>query len=80
MARLRVLDQTFLAQHSIFHPNAGNIVQVRGDGQVGINGNPDTEFHVHHGASASSDGFKLENTAANANTPSRIVPKATLNR
>ena len=55
---------------NIYHPNApngGNILQLRGDGQIGINGTPDTEFHVHHGGSGSTDGFKLENLGANAN-------------
>ena len=52
---------------NINHPNAGNIVRIHGDGEVGINGVPDTELHVRHGAAGGSDGFKLQNTGPNAN-------------
>ena len=52
---------------NIFHPNAGNIIRIHGDGEVGINGVPNTEFHVYHGAAGGTDGFKLENTGSNNN-------------
>ena len=52
---------------NIYHPNAGNIVRVQGDGEVGINGIPNTEFHVYHNNDAANSGFKLQNTDANNN-------------
>jgi len=52
---------------NIFHPNKGNILRIQGNGEVGVNGLPNTEFHVFHGATSGTDGFKLQNTAVNEN-------------
>lgn len=46
---------------NLFHTIGGNILQVKGNGDVGINGSPDTELHLYHGNSGSSDGLKIEN-------------------
>gem|GEM_PF-5089252 len=47
---------------NIFHSVTGNILQVRGNGDVGVNGAPSTDFHLYHGNSGTSDGFRIENT------------------
>lgn len=53
---------------NIFHPNKGNIIRVQGDGQVGINGVPDTDLHVYleTGMGPAGGGFKLETNGPNA--------------
>ena len=49
---------------NLFHTGSGNILQVRGNGDVGINGSPDSELHIFHGNSGTSDGLILENTGS----------------
>lgn len=53
------------SQFNIFHTGTGNVLQVKGDGNVGITGDPDTDFHVFHGNSGSTSGMKLQNTTDN---------------
>lgn len=47
---------------NIFHSNTGNIIDINGDGKVGINGDPDADFQVFQGNSQSTSGLKLQNT------------------
>lgn len=49
----------------LFHTTTGNILTARGDGDVGIKGTPDTDFHIFHGNSSAADGFKLQNSSDN---------------
>ena len=51
------------SQFNLFHNNTGNIITTQGDGDVGITGTPDIDFHVFHGNNGGSDGMKLENTS-----------------
>jgi len=53
------------SQFNIFHTTTGNVLQVKGDGDVGITGNPDVDFHVFHGNNGNADGMKLQNTDDN---------------
>jgi hypothetical protein len=43
----------------------GNILTARGNGDVGIKGLPNTDFHIFHGNSGTSDGLKLQNSTDN---------------
>lgn len=52
---------------NIYHSNTGNIIQIRGNGDVGFGGVPDANSHVFHGTNAGNDGFKIESTGANGN-------------
>ena len=59
-------DNEASSTFNLFHTNTGNIIQVKGDGDVGINGTPDTEFHLHHGNNGLASGMKLENSSDNS--------------
>ena len=49
------------SEFNLFHTSTGNILTARGNGDVGIGGVPDMDFHLHHGNSGTSSGMKLEN-------------------
>ena len=53
------------SQFNIFHTGTGNILRVEGDGNIGVTGNPDTDFHVFHGNNGNVSGMKLQNTNDN---------------
>jgi len=50
---------------NLFHQTTGNIITAKGDGLVGINGDPDMDFHVYHKQGTNAHGFRLENSATN---------------
>ncbi len=64
---------------NIYHPNKGNILRIHGDGETGINGVPDTDFHVYHNDAAALAGLKLENQGANNNWWRMFTSNATGN-
>ena len=51
---------------NFFHtnaPNNGNILQIQGDGRIGVNTAPDTRLHMAHLNGGGTSGFKLENAS-----------------
>ena len=53
------------SRFNVFHTTTGNVITATGDGDVGITGNADTDFHVFHGNNGNADGMKLQNTNDN---------------
>lgn len=58
-------DSSSSSLFHLFHTTTGNILTAKGDGDVGIKGTPDTDFHIFHGNSGTADGFKLQNSTDN---------------
>ena len=56
-------NTTASSEFNLFHTSTGNIITARGNGDVGIGGVPDMDFHIHHGNSASTSGMKIENSS-----------------
>ncbi|MEL6988743.1 MAG: hypothetical protein AAGK97_13075, partial [Bacteroidota bacterium] len=50
------------SRFNIFHNSSGNIVSITGDGNVGINGGPNTDLHVIHKSDDDNIGFKIQNS------------------
>ena len=49
------------SRFNIFHPTGGNIVSIKGSGDVGIGGVPSSNLHIYHSNNAGNDGLRIQN-------------------
>lgn len=61
----RADNTMFDSRFNINHTTTGDIVQIRGNGDIGILGVPNTDFHIYHSNSGVAGGLKLENSSNN---------------